>query len=167
MTTRLEENNLTLRLFSSEASAARWAPKGAVTVPYAMGWLVRTADSHWLDAAGELPQSWCPRLSRLSNPDNAKDVSALTPEPAAAARGILARSRGNTPIADLLRHYEEECCDHTDLAWVTRSALHYADRMEDSQVRCLLYVLACQVQAQLPAGAPGAEPACGGSGRAP
>lgn len=66
----------------------------------------------------------------------------------------------NSEIQTLLRQYEAECCDHTDLDWVSRTALRYAQTMGDSQVRCLLYVLAEHVQKTLPAKAgeaPGAK----------
>lgn len=52
----------------------------------------------------------------------------------------------NTPIEDLLKHYEAELCDHSNLDWVVHAALHYAKTMPDSQVRCLLYVLAKHVE---------------------
>ena len=48
----------------------------------------------------------------------------------------------NTPIDELLAEYEAECCDHTDMEWVSNTALRYVQTMPDSQVRCLLYVLA-------------------------
>lgn len=56
----------------------------------------------------------------------------------------------NTPIYELLAKYEDECCDHTDIEWVSRAALRYAQTMPDSHVRCLLYVLAKYVRDGLP-----------------
>lgn len=65
----------------------------------------------------------------------------MSPPPTAHPRP----PRTNTPIEVLLRGYEAEKCDHSDLEWVSRTALHYAARMPDSQVRCLLHVLATHV----------------------
>jgi len=42
--------------------------------------------------------------------------------------------------------YEEDGCDHTDLNWVTQSSLRYVKTMGDSQVRCLLYILAKKME---------------------
>lgn len=52
------------------------------------------------------------------------------------------RKPSNTPIEVLLKEYEDEGCNHADLAWVKRAALRYVETMPDSQTRCLLYVLA-------------------------
>ena len=46
------------------------------------------------------------------------------------------------PIAELLKQYEREGCDFSDVAWVKQAAMRYVKTMPDSQVRCLLYVLA-------------------------
>ena len=48
----------------------------------------------------------------------------------------------NTPIEKLLQEYTEECCDFTNMDWVVKVSLQYAERMPDSQVRCLLYTMA-------------------------
>jgi hypothetical protein len=50
----------------------------------------------------------------------------------------------NTPIEKLLEQYEAECVDHSNIPGIARIALRYVETMEDSQVRCLLYVLAKQ-----------------------
>lgn len=57
----------------------------------------------------------------------------------------------NTPIEDLLRQYEAECCDHSNLEWVVKAAGRYVETMEDCQVRCLLHVLAREVEKTLSA----------------
>lgn len=54
----------------------------------------------------------------------------------------------NSPIEKLLAEYEAEYCDHSNMAWVSRAALRYVSTMKDSQVRCLLYVLAMHVRKQ-------------------
>lgn len=56
----------------------------------------------------------------------------------------------NEPIEALLAHYESERCNHQNLGWVARTAQRYVLTMEDSQVRCLLHVLAEHVAASLP-----------------
>lgn len=57
------------------------------------------------------------------------------------------RALQNSPIEELIAHYESEECDFTDLASVAATALHYLERgAEDSQLRCLAYVLAKHVK---------------------
>ena len=51
---------------------------------------------------------------------------------------------GNTPIEELMREYQADGCDFSDLAWVRASALRLAQTMPDSQARCLLYALAAK-----------------------
>ena len=53
----------------------------------------------------------------------------------------------NTPIQELIKQYEHECCDFSDTAWLVKSALRMAQTMPDSQARCLLYALAKHVEA--------------------
>jgi len=48
----------------------------------------------------------------------------------------------NVPIEQLLREYTEECCDFTNMDWVIKVSRTYADRMPDSQVRCLMHTMA-------------------------
>lgn len=48
----------------------------------------------------------------------------------------------NTLIEKLLQEYTEECCDFTNMDWVVKVSLQYAERMPDCQVRCLLYTMA-------------------------
>jgi len=48
----------------------------------------------------------------------------------------------NSPIEKLLQEYTEECCDFTDMDWVIKVSRAYADRMPDSQVRCLMHTMA-------------------------
>lgn len=55
---------------------------------------------------------------------------------------IMTMSEKNTPIEKLLQEYTEECCDFTDMDWVIKVSRMYADRMPDSQVRCLLHTMA-------------------------
>jgi hypothetical protein len=47
----------------------------------------------------------------------------------------------NTPIEELIKGYEDECCNFSDLSWVVESSKRYVETMEDSQVRCLLHEL--------------------------
>ena len=51
-------------------------------------------------------------------------------------------SEPNTPIEQLLQEYTEECCDFTNMDWVIKVSRTYADRMPDSQVRCLMHTMA-------------------------
>ena len=51
----------------------------------------------------------------------------------------------NTDIDDLIKQYEEEYCDFSDMDWVKSVSLRIVRTMEDSQIRCLLYVLAQNV----------------------
>ncbi len=51
-------------------------------------------------------------------------------------------SEPNVPIEQLLQEYTEECCDFTDMDWVIKVSRIAADRMPDSQVRCLLHTMA-------------------------
>jgi hypothetical protein len=45
-------------------------------------------------------------------------------------------------IKDLIAEYEQEGCDFSDMSWVISTANRYVETMEDSQVKCLMYVLA-------------------------
>jgi len=54
----------------------------------------------------------------------------------------------NTNIDDLIKQYEEEYCDFSDMTWVKSVSLRIVRTMEDSQVRCLLYVLAQNVKTE-------------------
>lgn len=53
------------------------------------------------------------------------------------------------PIDELIAQYEEEECDHSDMTWVVAAARRYVSTMKDSQVRCLLHVLAEHVASSL------------------
>ena len=55
----------------------------------------------------------------------------------------------NTPIEQLLKEYEAEGCNHANTQGVIDTAFLYVDSMPDSQVRCLLYVLARDLSAAL------------------
>lgn len=48
----------------------------------------------------------------------------------------------NTPILQLMKEYEEECCNFDDIRNLVKISLAYVDRMEDCQVRCLLFAMA-------------------------
>ena len=48
----------------------------------------------------------------------------------------------NTPIEKLIQEYTDECCDFTDMDWVVKVSLRYAESMPDCQARCLLYTMA-------------------------
>lgn len=52
----------------------------------------------------------------------------------------------NTHIDDLMRKFESEGCDATDVHYLVTSALRYTDSMSDSQPRCLLYAMAKQLE---------------------
>lgn len=56
-----------------------------------------------------------------------------------AVRFITPIKEGNIPIEELVQQYTEEECDFTNMEWVTRVSDQYVQRMEDSQVRCLLH----------------------------
>jgi len=45
-------------------------------------------------------------------------------------------------IEELIKKYEQEKCNFSDIGWVSRVAARYAKTMPDSQARCLLHVLA-------------------------
>ena len=57
----------------------------------------------------------------------------------------------NTPINDLIKEYEMEFdgYDYSDITKVIVAAQRYVRTMEDSQVRCLLYILAQHAEDQL------------------
>jgi hypothetical protein len=163
MSIRQEDRGLTLRLFATcdEALACFGA---STAIPYACGWLVRTVHYRWADASGALPADWDPSPSLLGSAAAAARPARGTPAPELnegadmpPAMPLLGADTGpsptaipcppgtNTPIEVLLREYEAENCDHSDLEWVSRTALHYVARMPDGQVRCLLHVLATHV----------------------
>lgn len=52
----------------------------------------------------------------------------------------------NTPINDLISLYESEGCSFDDIDWVVEMSLHLSKSMQDSHVRCFLYVLAKREQ---------------------
>jgi hypothetical protein len=56
----------------------------------------------------------------------------------------LPTEQPNKPIDKLLAEYAAEECDFTDMEWVRKTAQMYVERMPDSQVRCLLHVLAAE-----------------------
>lgn len=55
----------------------------------------------------------------------------------------------NTPIEKLMRQYEEECCDFSNLDWVLAVARHSVDAKEDGLSRCIMHALANQLERQL------------------
>lgn len=146
MSIRLEDRGLTLRLFITCDEAMASLVAGTAT-PYAGGWIARTEYFRWADAAGLLPSGWDPSPEFLvvtgAAPAVAPPLRDDTPPPPTARPRP---PRSNTPIEVLLREYEAEKCDHSDLEWVSRTALHYAAGMPDGQVRCLLHVLATHVR---------------------
>jgi len=73
-------------------------------------------------------------------------IAAATQAPPAAAV--------SEPIAELLKQYEREGCGFSDVAWVKQAAMRYVKTMPDSQVRCLLYVLAQAPTVAVPVAAP-------------
>lgn len=54
----------------------------------------------------------------------------------------------NTPIGELLSQYTEENCNFDDIDWVVSAAVRYVNTMPDSQVRCLLHLLAVYASGQ-------------------
>lgn len=52
----------------------------------------------------------------------------------------------NTPISDLISLYELEGCNFDDIDWIVEMSLHLSKSMQDSHVRCFLYVLAKREQ---------------------
>ncbi|MBR8028878.1 hypothetical protein KDX27_30195, partial [Burkholderia cenocepacia] len=66
----------------------------------------------------------------------------------AGIRALLAAHPGqpepNSPIEDLLKRYQDDDFDFTDLPRVKKCSLRYVQTMEDCHVRALLYVLASQ-----------------------
>lgn len=61
------------------------------------------------------------------------------------ARSVLQKQFSNTDINVLVANYEEEGFDFKDTNAVKSLALFYVERMSDSHIRCLLYVLANSV----------------------
>jgi len=55
--------------------------------------------------------------------------------------------KSNSKIEDLLKEYESEGCDFSDLESVIENSLRNVETISDSHVRCLLYTLAnhCKV----------------------
>ena len=54
----------------------------------------------------------------------------------------------NTPINQLLDIYSKENCNFSDLSWVLYAAHRYVKTMPDSEVRCLLHILATELNNQ-------------------
>jgi len=52
----------------------------------------------------------------------------------------------NTPILELIKEYENENCVFDKPEILIKHALLYADRMDDSHLRCVLYSLAIQLE---------------------
>lgn len=57
----------------------------------------------------------------------------------------------NSDIDELLRRYEQEGCNFSDISSVVSRALSATQVMRDSRTRCSLYALAKHVEASLPA----------------
>ncbi|CAJ0705893.1 hypothetical protein [Ralstonia holmesii] len=56
--------------------------------------------------------------------------------------GAVAEEEANTPINTLVKQYEAEDCEFTDMTRMAEVAMQYVDGMEDSHARCLLYKMA-------------------------
>lgn len=56
----------------------------------------------------------------------------------------------NSAIEQLIADYEQENCNFKDLRWVAEAAQIYAQRMEDSQLRCILHTLATAALKHIP-----------------
>lgn len=48
----------------------------------------------------------------------------------------------NKPIEDLIKEYEEELCNFSNIDFLIKASRKYVDTMEDCQVRCLLHAMA-------------------------
>lgn len=50
-----------------------------------------------------------------------------------------------TPIQKLMKEYEEECCNFSNIRWVCKTGLIFSGRMPDSYERALIYQLSIRV----------------------
>lgn len=71
-----------------------------------------------------------------------EEVIETCPNCNASCYPLSAIRATNTPIEDLIKEYEEEDCDFSDINELVKIALIYSDTMGDSHVRCILYKLA-------------------------
>lgn len=62
----------------------------------------------------------------------------------------MSTTANNTPITNLLAHYEQEGCNFDNLHFLVSASERYVQSMPDSQVRCLLHSLAQVVREQIP-----------------
>lgn len=54
----------------------------------------------------------------------------------------------NTPIDDLIKQYEEECCDFSNIDFLINASRRCVETMGDEQVRCLLHAMANELEKQ-------------------
>ena len=73
-------------------------------------------------------------------------------DPIAAAMGRAAPAAPgrNKPIADLMREYENDGNDFSDVEWLRSASIRYVRTMEDSQIRCLLHAWAVRAAPAAP-----------------
>lgn len=62
----------------------------------------------------------------------------------------MSTTASNSPIEKLIAEYEAENCNFKNLDWVIEAAEIYALKMDDCQVRCLLYTLAQAAKKHIP-----------------